>query len=192
MFKNLTDTKQKRIILAVVVAVFFLVILCCCCAVGIWYFVASHPGQPVIIPGSSQNWKISLQRTACFGFCPTYTVTVDSNGNVTFEPESNVNVTDVQTYTVDAVDIRRLSEAIVAADLERKDTAYVDPQITDIAGMNITYSDDNFATSIRMYGLDSTIPKDLTYLATVIDDVANTAQFTKGQRMMMYPEDMGY
>jgi hypothetical protein len=44
---------------------------------------------------------IRLQRTACFGACPIYTVTIDARGTVTYVGEKFVRVVGSQTARID-------------------------------------------------------------------------------------------
>src|SRR5215207_1941680 len=44
---------------------------------------------------------IRLQRTACFGPCPIYTVSIDASGTVTYEGERSVRVVGRRTAHID-------------------------------------------------------------------------------------------
>lgn len=54
--------------------------------------------EPELPPDAS----IRLQRTACFGWCPVYSVTIDARGIVTYEGERSVRVVGRRTARIDA------------------------------------------------------------------------------------------
>src|SRR6185436_11964809 len=51
-------------------------------------------------PGVPPDTSIRLERTACFGECPVYVVTIDARGNVTFEGRHFVRVEGKATDTI--------------------------------------------------------------------------------------------
>ena len=54
------------------------------------------------------DFTVTLQRTACFGRCHVYTVTIDARGNVTYEGRTFVRVTGTVTDTVPLTRVRAL------------------------------------------------------------------------------------
>ena len=51
---------------------------------------------------SNANVALTLERTACFGTCPVYTVNILEDGTVTYEGQDFVNVTGKQTAEIPA------------------------------------------------------------------------------------------
>ena len=54
--------------------------------------------------------KIQLERTTCFGACPAYSVSIDAQGNVTFEGKNFVRVKGPQTDRIPISKVRGLLE----------------------------------------------------------------------------------
>ena len=50
--------------------------------------------------GTDAHVVITLERTACHGTCPIYTVSILDNGTMTYEGENFVNVTGKQTSEI--------------------------------------------------------------------------------------------
>ena len=54
---------------------------------------------------------ISLERTACFGSCPVYSLRIDSSGTISYQGEQYVATQGIQTSTITADQFRDLVEA---------------------------------------------------------------------------------
>jgi hypothetical protein len=81
--------------------------------------------------------QITLRRTICFGECPDYTVSIDGDGNVTYEGRRFVRVTGKQVARIDRTAVQTLLdefERIEFFSLKDKYTA----QITDLATTYVT------------------------------------------------------
>ena len=74
------------------------------------FWATQGRAQQTTIPSDT---SITLERTACFGACPVYTVSIDATGNVVFEGAKYVRVQGRQTD--------RIPESRVAAILEHAD-----------------------------------------------------------------------
>ena len=60
----------------------------------------------------SQITKISLERTACFGSCPVYEITVDASGEVQFDGKNFVREKGRHRGTISPDDFARLVKKI--------------------------------------------------------------------------------
>jgi hypothetical protein len=58
-----------------------------------------------------QHEVISLERTACFGSCPVFTVRIDSSGSITYEGAKYVATQGTQTSSITTDQFRDLHEA---------------------------------------------------------------------------------
>ncbi|MBD2744852.1 DUF6438 domain-containing protein [Coleofasciculus sp. FACHB-1120] len=127
--------------------------------------------QPV-----SRQAALTLERTACFGFCPIYKLTVYGNGKVVYEGKRFVKVTGTRTTTISKTAARKL-----IADFQKLN--YFKLQDSYTGG----HTDDPSAiTSLRMgkkqkivhYYLPSPdAPTQLTELENKIDTVVNSKQW---------------
>lgn len=79
-------------------------------AVAIWTSAGDGRGQTSAMPG---DLLIKLERTACFGECPVYTVSIDGKGNVTYEGARFVRVEGRQT---DRIPLSRVAEILATAE----------------------------------------------------------------------------
>src|SRR3982751_1541119 len=83
--------------------------------------VAAHGTQPVI----------TLERTACFGTCPVYTVTIYTDGTVIYNGTQFVDVKGEQTSTIDPATVEQLVAGFEAAGYFDWNDSYTDMHITD-------------------------------------------------------------
>lgn len=74
--------------------------------------------------------QIALQRTACFGFCPDYTVTIDEAGEVRYEGRRFVSAVGVRDAVIPREDVQRLLACFDEIGFERLRDEYR-AQITD-------------------------------------------------------------
>jgi len=129
--------------------------------------------------------SIELSRTACYGSCPVYTVSVDASGEVHFEGEQYVAAEGERSSQLDAATIAALGEEILAAGFLEISQEQVDecPQMaTDHPSAILTIRVDGQEHQIRHYhgcrGLD--IYETLSALEDRVDEVLNTASWIKG------------
>src|SRR5690606_14256171 len=64
---------------------------------------------------SENTIALSLSRTACFGTCPVYTLTVYQDGTVVYEGENHVDMTGIQTTTIDPETVQQLIDGFIEA-----------------------------------------------------------------------------
>jgi hypothetical protein len=69
---------------------------------------AAAQAQPDALP---PDFQITLERTACFGTCPVYKVSIDAGGAVTYDGTEFVRVTGRQTARVQRAQVAALLEA---------------------------------------------------------------------------------
>ena len=116
--------------------------------------------------------EIILDQGPCFGFCPTYAVTITNDGNLVFEGIENLETLGIKTDTIDSRDIANLISYIHKINyfsLEDPD----DGGITDIPRTvtTVTIEDEtNTITNIPMDIGNSEVAK----LESMINDFANS------------------
>lgn len=97
----------------------------------------------IIITGTTfAQQKISyikMQRTACFGRCPEYTVEVFKNGKVTYFGKKNAKMQGMNTASTSAEGIARLFREIARYKLLSLNGNYKN-KITDIPHLNLTFT----------------------------------------------------
>src|SRR3954471_14210607 len=116
---------------------------------------------------------ITLERTACFGTCPVYMVTIAADGQVEYDGKEFVRVKGHATAHIPPGDVAALVEAFETAgyfDLKDEYTANITDMPTTITSIRI----DGRFKRVRDY---YNAPRPLKDLERLIDRVAGTAQW---------------
>jgi len=156
---------------------------------------ALHPGpkqvyaidSPPAASARANSDLITLERTACFGACPMYTVTIASNGKVTFEGRRFTKVTGMARGKISRKAFRRLVKEFEAIDYFSLPDRYT-PGTPDCPRMITDLPSAN--TSLRLRGKvkavmhyhgcgDEGVLAKLTALENRIDEVAGTKKWIK-------------
>lgn len=126
---------------------------------------------------------ITLERTACFGACPIYKLTIYGDGRVEYEGERFVDVTGKQSSTISADQVRELVDALEQADYFNLKDDYTVP-VSDLPTTRTSVTLDGKTKSISNYGscfFDmegvEKAPQALCDFETKIDAVTNSAQW---------------
>lgn len=120
---------------------------------------------------------ITLQRTACFGMCPIYTVSIDGDGQVTYTGQRFVRVTGEQHGQASREDVQALLRAFDAVQFESLQNEYR-AHVTDLPSQIITLTRNGHTKRVVDYaGVDAGMPVAVRDLEQQIDRVANTAQW---------------
>lgn len=120
---------------------------------------------------------ITLQRGACFGTCPIYTVTLYGNGVVEFNGERFVQAIGRHTDTLAAQDIQRLVHAFHTSGFFAMENSYRNDRISDLPLTVVSFADGTTTKRIEdYYGA----PDALRALEQHIDSVLQTHRWVKG------------
>lgn len=127
--------------------------------------------------------RITLERQPCFGFCPTYTLSISGDGTVEYDGMDNVAVTGPQTASIDPAAVQSLADAITAAGYFDWEDSYMNQDVTDLPYVitSVTLSDGTTKRIEHYYG-DFSAPEELTALETQIDETAGSAQWIGEQQ----------
>ncbi len=141
----------------------------------------STPGAPPTtipepVPGDSAL-VVSLERTACFGFCPMYLVEVYRDGTVKYRGDRFVKTVGEATSKVDAATLARIDQAIAQAGWDGFATAYDRQDVTDHPGAIVIVEKDGQRQQVSHYHGDHSAPKALAELEDEIDRLLNIEQF---------------
>ena len=145
--------------------------------------VGVRPGHKVPFPAIA-DWstlRIRLERSACFGTCPIYSVEISGDGTVNYLGERFVKVTGGQTAHISRKAVRDLYAAFVKADFFWTKDSYEAP-ITDLPTYTVSISFDGRAKSVLDYaGKSQGLPKAVADLEDAIDKAAGTEKWIKGK-----------
>jgi len=148
---------------------------------------------PVATPAetpSMSNVEIRLTRGVCFGSCPDYTVTVNSDGQVRYEGRRFVNVVGERTATISRDDVAALVARFDEVGFNNLRDAYRAP-VSDLPTYTVALTrNGQTKTVVDFGGVDAGMPREIRDLQREIDRVAGTAQWVlrDGQPVGERPE----
>jgi Domain of unknown function (DUF6438) len=126
--------------------------------------------------------QITLERTACFGFCPIYTLTIHGDGLVEYEGTEHVSVKGHQTTQLTQAQVAEVVAAFQQADYFNLKENYT-ASVTDIPSTITSFALNGRTKHITNYGgcmtdePDQKAPQSLCDLETKIDTLVNTSQW---------------
>ncbi len=146
---------------------------------------AAEPGMKHARHESAMNFSsIRLSRSACFGKCPVYSVTVHADGRVEYNGERWVVVKGKQQGRADPPGLAALDETLgerrlpLAVDYRPGREACGKPVTTDLAGATITVEKGDSRRTLYYYGGCPNVPDWLVELADQIDRAAGSHRWT--------------
>lgn len=123
--------------------------------------------QPVIL---------TLERTACFGACPMYKLTVYGNGKVVYEGKRFVKVTGTHTTTISQSAVRKLVAEFQRLQYFQLPDSYTGGH-TDAPSAITSLSMGKQQKTVNHYLASPNAPAKLTALENKIDVVVNSNQW---------------
>lgn len=161
--------------------------------------LAAFPARAEPAPAASadEDVEITLQRTACYGSCPDYTVTIDGKGNVRFRTQADegpgaadvhraysssdgVLVSGDHRDRIDPAVVEDLVAQFRAADFFRLKDEYV-AGITDSPTYVLTFRQGGRTKRVIDYvGKRAGMPASVTVLEDAVDKAAGTARWVYG------------
>jgi ankyrin repeat protein len=137
----------------------------------------THVAPPVL--RSNSTVAISLQRSGCFGTCPSYTVTVSTDG-IVFEGGSYVVARGRHTAGIDPKVVRKLASRFVATDFYSMEPKYV-ASVTDNPTYILSIDIDGHKKTIEDYvGSWEGMPAVISDLEQEVDTLAKTERWIEG------------
>ncbi|HWA60251.1 MAG TPA: DUF6438 domain-containing protein [Caulobacteraceae bacterium] len=131
--------------------------------------------SPVPAKATASDFRIVLNRSACFGACPDYTVTVEADGQVTFSGRRFVSCIGETHWRVPRAQVRALEtrvERMRFFDLKSEYRAHV----TDLPTQTITVRSRGRTQTVVDYGgRMAGMPKSVSDLEVLIDQRSNDA-----------------
>lgn len=121
---------------------------------------------------------ITLERTACRGTCPVYTITILEDGTVIYEGEAHVAVTGEQTSELDPDTVASMVEAFANAGYFDWDESYEEQTVTDLPNVNTSVTRSGETHQITRYVGDSSAPLALPFLEQWIDEMTSSQLWT--------------
>jgi hypothetical protein len=140
------------------------------------------------LPAAAQEPQVAvtLERTACFGACPVYTVTIYTDGTVVYNGERFVDVEGEQTTTIDPQVVEQLVAGFEAAGYFGWEDEYTSMSVTDQSYVTTSVTRGGETKQIVHYLGDNAAPLALPYLEAWIDLAAHTGQWTGAETSFAY------
>ena len=137
-----------------------------------------HVAAPIIRPNSKV--AITLARTGCFGSCPSYSVTVSTEG-IAFDGGGFVVAPGKHTDSVNADEVRNLAKRFVAADFYSMAASYR-ASVTDNPTYVLTIAIDGHKKEVEDYvGQWEGMPAVITELEDEVDTFGRTQRWIEGR-----------
>lgn len=118
-------------------------------ALGVLFLGACTTGSQGGIP---EDFQVTIEKSACHGTCPVYTLTVSADGTVTYNGLEHVAVSGEQTATLPESAVIELFDAVQAAEFFSLDEEYTIPA-TDLPSATTTVTLNGETTAVYHYGL---------------------------------------
>lgn len=118
---------------------------------------------------------VEMSKGPCFGFCPIYTLTVYSNGVVTYNGERNTNRQGMHLRILEKNELSALKSQLEKANLWQYQDLYKG-QLPDMQTVTITYWEEGDFKTIA--GKDGR-PKPVVDIETTLEDIANSGKWKK-------------
>lgn len=139
------------------------------------------PTRHVAMPqGAIESVSIVLERTGCFGTCPSYRVEVRGNGEVRFRGDSYVNFAGEHRTHIPQAAVRCLLDDFRFADFWSLDSKYEAPA-TDLPTYTMSVTIGGNTKAVTDYaGQMVGMPASVSGLENAIDQAAQTEMWIKG------------
>jgi hypothetical protein len=119
--------------------------------------------------------RITMTRTACFGTCPVYTVTMRADGSVSYEGTSHVRVTGKHAWTIEPIAVLTLARDIEKAGFFDMKDVYTAP-VTDLPTTTVTLAMGARSKTIKDY---HGAPAALKEIEAQIDKVSGALPYVR-------------
>ncbi len=139
-----------------------------------WRKAMAVPLNAFESPGTSTA-AVTLMRLPCYGFCPTYEVTVSDSGNVSFNGIDFTCAKGLHQGAADPRQVRRLVAALVAINFVKVSPDWTHEDVTDHSTATVTVSINGTTHTVNHYHGDFSAPPVLNEVERAIDEVAGTA-----------------
>ena len=136
----------------------------------------SPTSQPT--ENSFADLTITLERTVCYGTCPSYKLTIDGDGTVNYEGLDFVEVKGKQTASLDSAQIQDLVSAFETTNFFSLQDKYTDYNVTDRPSAITSITLHGRTKTVNHYYGDKSAPQQLFDLESKIDEITNSTQWT--------------
>jgi hypothetical protein len=153
----------------------------CLPLIGLVILIISIPSIIVYIinfydPTPPQDVIITVERTACFGFCPDYRLSIYGNGKVVYEGRYYVQVEGRRITYIPKRKVRELVAEFERIGFYNFDDRYI-MSATDLPSTLISIDLEGRSKTIDMYGTEMIAPEEISNLIKQIEEAVNVSRW---------------
>jgi hypothetical protein len=131
-------------------------------------------------PGE-QGPLVRLERSACYGVCPVYSLLVQKDGSVAFDGQQHVKFRGHASDRLSPAQMSELRHAFEAAKFDSLHQSYDSPTVTDRATIVLSYTAADVTRTVRHDLGDKTAPPALEELENQVDAIVKVERWTGTQ-----------
>ena len=165
------STLIKKRIASIIIIILIILIIVILLSPYLKQFIIKTP-----IPDNLDNVIITLNRDACFGTCPVYSLVIYGNGTVFYKGDRYVNLTGNKIYYIPKGDVQLLVDEFIEINYFALEDEYLG-SITDFPSTTTSITINNKTKNIYDY---ISGPKKLKDLERKIDEVGLSKQWVNG------------
>jgi hypothetical protein len=136
-------------------------------------------GTSVPLPDDIKEVVITLERTACFGNCPVYKLTIYGDGRVVYDGKKFVRIEGTITTVISEKEVKKLVNEFRNVDYFSFKDSYEDWNVTDMPSAITSIIINGKTKTVSHYHGDFNAPEKLTKLERKIDEIVGSDQWTK-------------
>ena len=122
---------------------------------------------------------ITLERTACYGFCPIYSLTIHGDGTVIYEGEDFVQTVGRAETVTSKEKVQQIIAEFENINFFSLKNAYTEKTITDAPSVITSITRNGKTKTVEHYHGDFNAPEKLTELEDKIDEIVNSERWIK-------------
>ncbi|MES2766344.1 MAG: DUF6438 domain-containing protein [Bacteroidota bacterium] len=129
-----------------------------------------QPEKAVLKPKyTAENLQITLEKTPCYGMCPTYSLKIYGDGKVVWDGTKNVKKEAQDSAMISQDEIVKLVNSFDVNNFYSFNDRYESRMVTDLPSTTVTIVKNGERKSVYSY---FGAPKEFTNVARAIEDIA--------------------
>lgn len=118
---------------------------------------------------TAENLHITIEKTPCYGMCPTYSLKISGDGKAVWEGTKNVKREAQDSAMISQDEVAKLVNAFDANNFYTLEDRYDSRMVSDLPSTTITIVKNGQRKSVYSY---FGAPKEFTNVAHAIEDIA--------------------
>jgi hypothetical protein len=126
--------------------------------------------------------RVKLERSACLGTCPVYSVEISGDGTIHYEGSEYVTVMGRHQDTLSRDDLEMLLAEFRDAEFFQLESRYGPESVSDVPTVRLTVSVDGLTKSVAdVFGVQAGMPQRVSDLQQAVDFHGHTNQWVFGE-----------